>query len=264
MNTNYSSLKIELLAEERLAILQINRPLALNSLNSQVLQELEDFLKSFHQNRGDLYRGLILIGSGDKAFIAGADIKEMSEMNIQSAEEFGALGQRVGLLIEKLSVPVIAAVNGHALGGGLEMALSCDFIYATKNASFGLPEVKLGLIPGFGGTQRLARIVGRNRAKEMIYSGKRISAEEAKQIRLVLEIVETRDELIALCKAKFKEIIGNSPLAVATAKKVINAGNDLPIQEGLGIELDQFANCFNSPERAEGIQAFIEKRSPRF
>ncbi len=242
--------------------LEINRPEKLNALNLQVLKELEACLTSLQKEAS--LRGLILTGAGDRAFVAGADIKEMAAMDSERAHAFGVLGQKVTLMLENLSIPVIACVNGHALGGGCEMAMSGDFIYATENAVFGQPEVKLGLIPGFGGTQRLARLVGRQRAREIIYSGRMVSAQEALQMGLVLKLFPTKEALVEAAFQSLETISKASPLAVATAKKVINRGCDLTVEQGLELEAAQFSAIFNSQDMREGTRAFVEKRPPQF
>jgi len=185
-------------------------------------------------------------------------------MNPKEAGEFGLLGQEVTLLFETLSIPVIAAVNGFAFGGGCEMAMSCDFIYATENAIFGQPEVKLGLIPGFGGTQRLARLVGRNRAKEIIYTGRNVSAGEALEMGLVIKLFPNKEALIEGAVKTFGQIKKVSLNAVKLSKRVMNEGNDLTVPEGLKCELEQFSNIFSSNDMKEGTKAFIEKRAPNF
>ena len=245
-------------------ILSINRPTKLNAINSEVMTELKEFLTELHKETTFATKGLILTGEGDKAFIAGADIQEMSDMNPSDAYTLGQLGQQVTLLFETLRIPVIACVNGFALGGGCEMAMSCDFIYATANAMFGQPEVKLGLIPGFGGTQRLSKIVGRNIAKELMFTGRNIDASEAESIGLVLRIFETKHEMINEAMKTLKLIAKNSPFAVANAKKVMNEGIDLTIAEGLQLEKRQFSATFSSEDMREGTRAFLEKRTPVF
>ena len=247
------------------ASLTINRPEKLNALNLQVLGELEACLTSLREEAlGLAIKGLILTGAGERAFIAGADIKEMADMDSEKARTFGELGQKVTLMLESLPIPVIACVNGHALGGGCEMAMGCDFIYATESAVFGQPEVKLGLIPGFGGTQRLARLVGRQRAREIIYSGRMVLAPEALQIGLVLKLFPTQKELMQAAFQGLEAISKASPLAVATAKKVINQGCDLTVEQGLSEEASQFSAIFNSRDMREGTRAFVEKRPPQF
>ena len=250
--------------QNELGILTINRPTKLNALNTEVLSELKEFLLELSLDEGFGIKGLILTGEGDKAFIAGADILEMSDMDPSDAYRLGQLGQQVTQLFENLRIPVIACVNGFALGGGCEMAMSCDFIYATKNAVFGQPEVKLGLIPGFGGTQRLAKLVGRNFAKEMIYTGRNITALEAEKMGLILEVFETKSEMLSRAKKTLEAIAANSPFAVAVAKKVMNEGIDLTISEGLQLEKRQFSAIFTSEDMREGTIAFTQKRTAIF
>jgi len=248
-----------------IAYLSINRPDKLNALNNLVLEELKKILSHLiEEDKGSVIKGMIFTGVGEKAFIAGADIKEMQGMNTSEAKTFGKLGQDVTLLFEKLPFPVIACVNGFALGGGCEMAMSCDFIFATSNAVFGQPELKLGLIPGFGGTQRLARLIGRNRAKEIIFTGRNVSVEEAKSIGLVLDVFDSRDEMIVYAEKVLSKVMRVSPHAVKLAKSVMNLGNDLTVPEGLNIELEQFSDIFSSEDMLEGTTAFVEKRAPQF
>lgn len=247
-----------------LGILTINRPTKHNALNTEVLSELKELLQELSADEAYAIKGLILTGEGEKAFIAGADILEMSDMTPSDAYTLGQLGQQVTQLFENLKIPVIACVNGFALGGGCEMAMSCDFIYATSNAIFGQPEVKLGLIPGFGGTQRLAKLVGRNFAKELIYTGRNISADEAEDMGLVLEIFQTKYEMINKATKTLKAIAANSPFAVSMAKKVMNEGIDLTVNEGLQLEKRQFSAIFTSEDMREGTKAFVQKRTPAF
>lgn len=261
MNTNYQFIKYEII--DNVGLLTLNRPDKLNALNEVVLSELKDFLTNF-KNQSQKVNGIIFTGEGDKAFIAGADIASMSNMTAKEGYTFGELGQVVTLAFESLSVPVIACVNGFALGGGCEMAMSCDFIYATKSAVFGQPEVKLGLIPGFGGTQRLARLIGRNRAKEIIYTGRNVTADEAHQVGLVVKLFESKEEMISEAKKTIQMIAKNSPYAVSISKKVMNKGNDLTVEEGLQVELDQFSAIFSSFDMKEGTTAFVQKRKPEF
>lgn len=258
MSTDF--VKVEIL--EAIAIVTIDKEASYNALNNQVLSELKTTFKSLTKDSN--VKGCILTGAGEKAFIAGADIKEMAAMDEKEAQNFSELGQQVTNLIENAPFPVIAAVNGFALGGGLEMAMACDYIYATSNAIFGLPEVSLGLIPGFGGTQRLARICGRNIAKEMIYSGKKIDANRAKELGLILAIYSNKNELMENCKNNLKECFKNSPLAIKLAKSVLNQGIETDLVKGLSIEAQTFAGLFNSQDMKEGTQAFIDKRKPQF
>lgn len=243
----------------------INREKKLNALNSEVLSELKSVLQfiSLEENLKSI-SGVILTGAGEKAFIAGADISEMASMNSQEAYEFGRLGQSVTEMLEDLPVVAIACVNGFALGGGCEFAMACDFIYSTSNAMFGQPEVKLGLIPGFGGTQRLAKYIGRQFAKELIYTGRNLKSDEAKERGLVSEVFSSRNEMMENAKKVIVEISKNSPKAVALSKQVINSGCDLPTKDGLTKELDSFSKIFNSQEMKEGTTAFLEKRAPNF
>jgi enoyl-CoA hydratase len=261
-NKNWNTLKFEL--KDKFGVITINRPTKLNALNGELLSELKDLLTDLkNDDKYDLL-GLIVTGEGEKAFIAGADIAEMSDMNPSDAYTFGHLGQQVTVLFETLQVPVIACVNGFALGGGCEIAMSCDFIYATENAVFGQPEVKLGLIPGFGGTQRLAKLVGRNHAKEIIYSGRNVKADEALRMGLIVRTFANKDAMMEEATKTLKVISANSPNAVSMAKKVMNEGIDLTITEGLQLEKRQFSGIFSSEDMREGTRAFTEKRAPKF
>lgn len=253
--------------QDQICTLSINRPQKYNSLNNLVLMELKNFLEKLNKAiKVDplLVRGLILTGVGDKAFIAGADILEMSTMKVDESKAFGQLGQTVTLLFEELPVPVVAAVNGHALGGGCEMAMSCDFIFASQNATFGQPEVKLGLIPGFGGTQRLSKLIGRSRAKEWIYTGKSYKAQEAHDFGLVLKVFENQEELMKNARLFISTTFDNSPLAISICKKVMNEANDLEVGEGLKRELKYFSTIFTSKDMKEGTVSFVEKRKAKF
>lgn len=260
MNTNYENLLIEI--QDRIAVITINRETKLNALNEYVLKDLKSAFADIESN-SEIF-GVILTGSGEKAYIAGADISAMSGMDPEAGREFAEFGQAVTIDIESCSKPVIAAVNGYALGGGLEFALCADFIYATENALFGLPEVSLGLIPGFGGTQRLSKIIGRNKAKELIYTGKNITALEAYNLGLVLQVFENKNELIAGAKKCLNKMMKNSPFAISQAKKVINRGVDQVVETGLKIESETFGAIFSSYDMKEGTKAFTEKRKPEF
>jgi enoyl-CoA hydratase len=264
MNIDQSFENIKFEVEDSIGMITINRPDKLNALNIKVLQELRTLLKVLREDKDNQIRGLILTGSGEKAFIAGADIAEMSSMSTEEARDFGHLGQQVTLLFESLSIPVIACVNGFALGGGCEMAMSTDFIYATTNAIFGQPEVKLGLVPGFGGTQRLARYIGRQLARELVFTGRNMPLDEAKEAGLVLRVYETKDQMIEAARKTLSSISKNSPLAVSFSKEVMNAGIDLTIPEGLNLELEKFSSIFSSQDFVEGTNAFIEKRKANF
>lgn len=245
--------------KDKVTVVTINRPQALNALNTAVLNDLEKFFKSSLEDKS---RVIVLTGSGDKAFVAGADIKEISTLNQKSAQEFALKGQRIFSMIESLPQVVIGAINGFTLGGGLELALSCDFLVATPTSKFGLPEVSLGLIPGFGGTQRLSRLVGLSKAREMIYTAKHIGAEEALKVGLINQVVEGSPVDAALKIAE--KIMTNGPSAIAHAKGAINKGFDLELSKGLQIEAQEFSQLFDKPEQKEGVTAFIEKRKPNF
>ncbi|WNZ65736.1 enoyl-CoA hydratase-related protein [Myxococcus sp. MxC21-1] len=253
----YENIRLE--QEGAIATLFIDRPKALNALNTKTLQELESALKSLPAD----VRVLIVTGGGEKAFVAGADIAEMAALTDAQAQEFGALGHRVMAALEALPIPTIAAVNGFALGGGSELALACDVIYASEKAKLGLPEVGLGVIPGFGGTQRLTRVVGRARAKELIFTGDRIDAAKAKEIGMVLEVLPA-DGLLAHCRAVAEKILKNSPLAISKAKQVIEAGADQDLRAANDIERKAFGDLFGSEDQREGMKAFLEKRTATF
>ena len=259
MTSNYETLALE--EKDKIGVLTINRPSKLNALNIQVLRELKECLSNLHKSN---LKGLIVTGEGEKAFIAGADIAEMKPMTNGEATSFSELGQQVTLLFEALPFPVIAAVNGYALGGGFEMAMSCDFIFATTNAVFGLPEVKLGLIPGFGGTVRLGRIVGERRAKEIMYSGRNVSSEEAQKLGIALEVFPSKAELIEGSKKWLSLASQNSPHAISRAKYALRSSNEEVIHDSLRIERAEFGNIFQTPEMVEGTSAFLEKRKAQF
>jgi enoyl-CoA hydratase len=243
------------------AVITIDRPKALNALNQQVLGELEQAIKQVAGNAA--LRALIVTGGGEKAFVAGADIAEMAGFTTAQAMAFGELGHRVLDSLEALPIPVIAAVNGFALGGGTELALACDFIYASEKAKFGLPEVTLAVIPGFGGTQRLTRIVGRARAKEIIFTGDMLDAAKAKEIGLALEVLPP-DQLLAHCKKVAATIAKRGPLAVAQAKRVVDAGASLELGKANALERDGFAKLFGTADQKEGMAAFVAKRPAEF
>lgn len=259
MTNNFETLHLDTSGE--VGILTINRPAKLNALNIQVHRELKACLTELHKSK---LKGLILTGEGEKAFIAGADIAEMKPMTNGEAQAFAELGQQVTVLMETLPFPTIAAVNGFALGGGFEMAMSCDFIFATKNAVFGLPEVKLGLIPGFGGTQRLSRIVGERRAKEIMFSGRNVSSEEAKALGIVLEVFADKAQLLDEAKNWFKLALSNSGYAIARAKEALRNGTEKTLGEGLQVEAVAFGKIFQTPDMVEGTSAFLEKRKANF
>lgn len=243
-------------------VVQINRPKALNALNSAVLSEFIQLLDELNTRKG--IRAVVLTGAGEKAFIAGADISEMSELTSQAALEFARKGQLVTTKIENLCVPVIAAVNGFALGGGCEMAISCDFIVASTRAVFGQPEVALGLITGFGGAVRLAEFVGWPQARELIYTGRRIKADEALRIGLVNKVVEP-EMLMTTALAIAEEIGANSPAAVRRVKAaMVKIRSEASISGRLELEAKEFSATFNTFDMREGTKAFVEKRKAQF
>ncbi|GGU28448.1 enoyl-CoA hydratase/isomerase family protein [Lentzea flava] len=237
----------------------VNRPAARNALSEQTLTELRDLFTGLTGPRA-----VLLTGSEGPAFIAGADIREMATMTPEQGETFGALGQEVTRRIEQLPVPVIACVDGYALGGGCEMAMACDFIYATRKAVFGQPEVLLGLIPGFGGCVRLFRRVGVAKARELIYSGRRVDAVDAHRLGLVNEVFDSREEMFAAARRVLTDIAANSPAAVSACKSVINTVDGLGVAEGLRAELEAFRLAFTTDDMREGTAAFLAKRTPRF
>lgn len=247
--------------EEGIATITFNRPKALNALNAALLGELSDALDKIAADED--IRVLILTGSGDKAFVAGADITELATFNSLSAKNFATFGQAVIDKLQKLPIIVIAAVNGFALGGGTEIAIACDFIYASENAKFGQPEINLGLIPGFGGTQRLPRLIGTNMAKELIFTGKMVSAAEGSQIGLVNKVVALEVLLDEVMKVA-KEIAAKGKVSLRAAKQAINNGINADLATGLKIEIDAFALSYASTDAQEGTSAFLEKRKPDF
>ena len=238
------------------AIVTINRPKALNALNSQVLDALEQVFSIIDT---DKIRAVVLTGAGQKSFVAGADIGEMSSLTQKQGEAFGKKGNDVFRMIETFPVPVIAAVNGFALGGGNELAMSCDIRICSDNAMFGQPEVGIGITPGFGGTQRLARIVGPGMAKQLIYTARNIKADEALRIGLVNAVypqAELMDEAMKLAST----IAGNAPIAVRNCKKAINEGLQVSIDEAVVIEEKLFGDCFESDDQKEGMANFLRKK----
>jgi len=256
---------LEVSFENKIITCSINRPKQLNALNSEVIFELHQFFDEVKKLvPSQKCFGVILTGSGEKSFVAGADIKEMSGLTTEKAFDFGKLGQELTIKIEELDCPVIACVNGFALGGGCELAMACDFIYASNNALFGQPEAKLGLIPGFGGTQRLARYIGRNKAKEIIYTGRNMSADEAYSRGLVLNLFDNKDSLLEHAKNTLITIGKSSMNAIASCKKSVNDGVDKNIKDSLENELDLFSKCFSTDTSKEGMRAFIEKRKADF
>lgn len=242
--------------EGQIGIITINRPKALNALNSTVLEELDKTLDAVDLQT---VRCLILTGAGEKSFVAGADIGEMSTLTKAEGEAFGKKGNDVFRKLETFPIPVIAAVNGFALGGGCEISMSCDIRICSENAVFGQPEVGLGITPCFGGTQRLARIVGTGKAKEMIYGARNIKAEEAYRIGLVNNVYPL-EELMPAAKKLAATIARNAPIAVRNAKRAINEGLQVDMDQAVVIEEKLFGNCFETYDQKEGMAAFLEKR----
>ena len=244
-----------------IAHVTLNRPKVLNALNKATIAELNEV---FHDARDDAaVRGVILTGAGDKAFAAGADIGEMANDTPADAEDKTRHGQRLTKVIENLGKPVIAAVNGFALGGGCELAMACTIRLAVETARFGQPEVTIGIIPGYGGTQRLPRLVGKGRALQLILTAEMIDAHEAYRIGLVNEIVPSAN-LMARAEAILNRIYANAPVAVKLAIEAANRGLDVSLSEGLNIEASLFANCVATEDMKEGVAAFREKRKPKF
>ena len=241
--------------EGHVGLITINRPKALNALNSQVLEELDATFKSVDLSE---IRCLILTGAGEKSFVAGADIGEMSTLTKAEGEAFGKKGNDVFRMIETFPIPVIAAVNGFALGGGCEISMSCDIRICSENAVFGQPETGLGITPGFGGTQRLARVVGVGKAKEMIYSARNIKAEEAYRIGLVNNVYPI-EELIPAAKKLASIIAANAPIAVRNCKKAINDGLQVDMDQAIVIEEKLFGDCFETEDQKAGMGNFLEK-----
>ncbi len=254
---------VNILSENRDSVcyITINRPKQLNSLNAETIKELNHSIICADNN--DLVRCIILTGAEDKAFIAGADIKEFASLDIEEGESLSRKGQELLFdLLESIGTPSIAAINGYALGGGLELAMSCHIRIASTNAKMGLPEVSLGVIPGYGGTQRLASLVGKGKAMEMVISADILSAEDALKWGLVNYIV-SQDELIGVSEKIAEKIKNNSPMAIAKAIKSVNAGFIDGIN-GFTVEQKEFGSCFKTPEFIEGTTAFMEKRKAKF
>lgn len=256
---SYENILVE--QKERVQVITINRPNQLNALNKNTIQELHTALKSANEDAGT--RAVILTGSGEKAFVAGADIKEFASFDVDKGMALAADGQKLLFdFIENMTKPVIAAVNGFALGGGLELAMASHIRVASDNAKLGLPEVSLGVIPGYGGTQRLAQLVGRGKAMEMITTAGMISAEEAQQWGLINHVV-SQAELLALAEKIAGRICNNSGTAIASAIRAVNA-NFIDGVNGYQKEIEEFGNCFGTEEFIEGTTAFVEKRKANF
>lgn len=240
-------------------IITMNRPEALNALDSNVLNDLSAALDEVDLNT---VRCLIITGAGEKSFVAGADIKEMASLTKAEGEAFGKKGNDIFRRIETLPIPVIAAVNGFALGGGCELSMSCDFRICSDNAVFGQPEVGLGITPGFGGTQRLARLIGPGYAKQMIYTARNIKADEALRIGLVNQVV-AQEELLPTAEKLAAGIAKNAPIAVRQCKKAINEGLELDMDKAIELEEKLFGDCFETHDQVEGMTAFMEKRKEK-
>ena len=264
MSTPAAALTLENVLYEKngaIAYVTLNRPKVLNALNRGTWEDLRSAFEDAQEDSA--IRGVILTGAGDKAFIAGADIGELSRVTAVEAEESSSFGQGVLNLIENLGKPVVAAINGFALGGGCETAMACTIRVATESAKFGQPEVKLGVLPGGGGTQRLPRLVGKGRALQLILSGEMISAQEAYRIGLVNEVVPAAD-LITRAEAILKQIFANAPIAVRYSLEAVNKGLETSQAEGQALEASFFGLCSATQDKQEGTQAFLEKRAPQF
>jgi len=256
---SYNTLTYE--EAEGIATITITRPKSLNALNAEVLDELLSLLENI--GKDEAIRVLIFTGAGEKAFVAGADISELAEFTPLQAKHFAEKGHCVMDRLQALPIPVLAAVNGFAMGGGLELALACDFIYASEHAKFGQPEINLGIIPGFGGTQRLSRIVGKNIAKEIIFTGKTLSAEEGEKLGFVNKVVPA-ESLMEESRKTAKAMAAKGKVSLNAAKHAVNRGMDVDLATGGRIEIDAFALCLASPDAREGTSAFLEKRKPDF
>ena len=247
--------------KDGILIITIDRPKVLNALNAQTVGEIGE---AFHAARFDeTVKAVILTGSGEKAFVAGADINELAQCNALTGKTTAEKGQRIFLAIERFPKPVIAAVNGFALGGGCELALACHIRIASENAKLGLPEVTLGIIPGYGGTQRMARLLGKGKALELILSGDRIDASEAERIGLVNKVVPA-DQLMQTCEELARRIMTRGPLAVTAAIEAVMSGSEMPFEEGQFLEATLFGLLCATEDTKEGMQAFIERRAAQF
>ncbi|MFD2587301.1 enoyl-CoA hydratase/isomerase family protein [Croceitalea marina] len=256
---NYENIYIE--EENKIAVITIDRPKKLNALNKDTIYELHEAFKEL--NADAEIKTIIITGSGEKAFVAGADISEFAHFSVKEGGKLAAKGQEILFdLIENLSTPVIAAVNGFALGGGLELAMACHFRVATDNAKMGLPEVSLGVIPGYGGTQRLPQLVGKGKAMELIMTAGMLDAQKALDCGLVNYVV-AQEELLPLCQKLASKISNNSSVAIKQAIKAVNAGYSYD-KNGYAVEIDAFGGCFGTKDFKEGTTAFLEKRKANF
>jgi len=257
--TTYKTLALKL--DDRILTISLDRPQALNALNHQIISELDQAFSAAAND--DNVGGIIITGSGEKAFAAGADIKEIAALTPQNAQKFSENGQKVFSIVEHYKKPVIAAVNGFALGGGCELAMSCHFRVASDSAQFGLPEVSLGLIPGYGGTQRLAKLIGKARALELMMTAKTIKADEALRIGLINHLVEGKMAMLVLANKLMTHILNNAPLAIGMVIESANASESIN-GNGYKVEATSFAKCFSTKDFKEGISAFLDKRKPQF
>lgn len=248
-------------AKGSIGIITLHRPKALNALNTELLQELSNLLDRIKEDKS--LEIVIITGSGEKAFVAGADITEMQKLTAIEGRNFGKIGQDVFNKLESLPQPVIAAINGFALGGGCELAMACDMRIASEKAKFGQPEVSLGIAPGFGGTQRLPRLIGKGRAKELIFTGDIIDAGEAYRMGLVNKVVAP-EELMNAAQVLAEKILSRAPVAVQLSKAAINEGLNMDLASGIAYEAEIFGLCFATEDQKEGMTAFVEKRKPNF
>lgn len=257
--SQYNNLIFEV--QDSIGILTINRPKVLNALNQETMQELKDLVEKI---AADKTVGVVIVtGSGEKSFVAGADISQMQPMSALEGRQWGRFSQGVFNAIENLPQPVIAAVNGYALGGGCELAMCCDMRIASEKAKFGQPEVLLGVVPGFAGTQRLPRLVGKGRAKELLFTGNQIDAAEAYRIGLVNKVVPA-EQLMDVAKEWAKIILSRGPVAVQLCKAAVNEGMDMDFESGQAYESEVFGLCFATQDQSEGMAAFVEKRKALF
>jgi enoyl-CoA hydratase len=256
----YDNLLLEV-DSDGIAIVKINRPKALNALNATTVYELSALFDELAVN--DAVKVIIVTGSGDKSFVAGADIVEMKTKTAIEGRRWGQLAQGVFNKIENIAKPVIAAVNGYALGGGCELAMACDIRIASEKAKFGQPEVSLGISPGFGGTQRLPRLIGKGRAKELLFTADMIDAAEAYRIGLANRVTKP-EELIDVAKTMAKKIMSRAPIAVQVCKSAVNEGLDVDLDSGIAYEAEVFGLCFATEDQKEGMTAFVEKRKANF